>query len=161
MTKAILERAYSLNSNPLPFWKYRLALVVSMVLIVPLGYWVRFAEGEGPPWLHDALGSVAYEVFWILLLMFGVPTLSPLWAASTICIATCALEVLQLWQHPVLLAMRATLVGRLVLGNTFTWTDFPAYFVGSVAGWGWVRSLRLRYVGRHKLSHASQSGGEQ
>jgi len=131
----------------------------------PLGYWVRFAEEPGPVWLHDALGSVAYEVFWILLLVFWMPTLSPLWAAipvgtakpNAICIATCALEVLQLWQHPVLLAMRATLIGRLVLGNTFTWTDFPAYFVGSAVGWGWVRSLRLRYVGRSSQSHAAKA----
>lgn len=134
--------------------------MVSMVLIVPLGYWVRFAEAAGSAWLHDALGSVAYEVFWVLLLVFWVPTLSPLWAAIAICIATCALEVLQLWQHPILLAMRATLIGRLVLGNTFTWADFPAYLVGSAVGWWWVRSLRLRYAGRGNQSHSPKAGIE-
>ncbi len=117
------------------FLTYRLAVLSSMLVIVPVGYWVRFAQEPGPPWVHDALGSVAYEVFWVLLLVFSWPRVSPRWAAIAVCLATCGLEFLQLWQHPVLQAMRATVVGRLVLGNTFTWTDFPAYVIGSTIGW--------------------------
>lgn len=134
-----------MNWNRIPFLQYRLALFASILLIVPLGYLVRFAEGPGPAWLHDALGSVAYEIFWVLLLVLLLPTLAVERAAIAVFLATCGVEVLQLWQHPVLLAMRATLVGRLVLGNSFTWSDFPAYFVGSVLGWVWVRSLASRY----------------
>lgn len=111
---------------------------------------MRFAQEPGPAWLHDALGSVAYELFWILLVVLFFPTVSARWVAIAVCVATCGLEVLQLWQHPILQAMRATLVGRLVLGNTFTWSDFPAYVVGSALGWLWVRSLRLRFT-RHKI----------
>jgi hypothetical protein len=121
-------------------FKYRIALLVNLVAIVPLGYGVRFS-GAGPAWLNDALGSIAYEVFWILLVALLFPKASPVWVAVGVCLATCGVEFLQLWQTPWLQALRATLPGRLVLGNTFTWSDFPACLVGSGLGWLWLRSL--------------------
>ncbi|NJL60920.1 MAG: DUF2809 domain-containing protein [Methylacidiphilales bacterium] len=121
--------------------KYRLALFISIIFIVPFGYVVRFSQGLGLPWLQDLLGSVAYEIFWILLVAFLYPKAVPWKVAIAIFIATCGVEFLQLWQPPFLQAMRSTLVGRLVLGNTFIWSDFIAYFVGSLAGWLWLQGL--------------------
>lgn len=124
---------------------YRFALLASIIFIVPFGYIVRFSQGLGLEWLHDLLGSVAYEIFWILLVAFMFPKVSAVWTAVGVCLATCGLEFLQLWQPPFLLAARATLIGRLVLGNTFVWSDFISYFVGSFIGWVWMRSLKLRF----------------
>lgn len=124
------------------FWVYRLSLGISVMIFVPIGYMVRFA-GPGPEWLNDALGTFVYEMFWIALMVFLFPTLLPIWASAGVFIATCGLEVLQLLQSPFWQALRSTLVGRLVLGNTFTWTDFPAYAIGSALGWAWVSGLRF------------------
>jgi len=125
-------------------FKYRITLLISIIVIVPLGYAVRF-HGPAPEWLNDSLGSIAYEIFWILLVALLFPQASPLWTAVGVFFTTCALEFLQLWQSPLLQTMRATLPGRLVLGNTFTWSDFPSYFIGSVLGWLWMRSCLARY----------------
>jgi hypothetical protein len=125
-------------------FKYRIALLISILIIVPLGYMVRF-YGTAPEWLNDSFGSIAYEIFWILLVAFLFPQASPVWTAVGVCLATCVLEFLQLWQPPFLQAMRATLLGRLVLGNTFTWSDFPSYFIGSFLGWVWIQSGFARY----------------
>ena len=125
-----------------PLWPMRLALLLSISIIVPLGYWVRFAPTDEWAWLRDALGSVAYETFWILLILLFWSQASITQTALTVFAATCALEVLQLWQPPFLQALRATLLGRLVLGNTFSWADFPAYAVGSFVGYGWATLLR-------------------
>jgi hypothetical protein len=121
--------------------KYRIALTLSILAIAPLGYWVRF-YGFGSSWFNDGSGSVAYEVFWISLVALFLPKASPFRIAVGVCIATCGLEFLQLWQPPWLQALRATLLGRLVLGNVFTWSDFFSYFIGSFVGWVWLRSLR-------------------
>lgn len=131
-----------------PLWPMRLALLLSIGIVVPLGYWVRFAPADEWAWLHDALGSVAYETFWILLILLIWPQGSIAKAAVAVFVATCALEVLQLWQPPFLQALRATLPGRLVLGNTFSWADFPTYAVGSFVGYGWAMLLRqvVRYL---------------
>ncbi|MEQ8963007.1 MAG: DUF2809 domain-containing protein [Coleofasciculus sp. C2-GNP5-27] len=82
------------------------------------------------------------------------PQASPLWTAIGVCIVTCLLEVLQLWQPPFLQAIRATLLGRVILGNTFTWSDFPAYFIGSFLGWVWMRSA---LVYSRRSHHQSKS----
>lgn len=131
---------------------YRLSLLLSLIVVAPLGYVIRFA-GAMPEWLNDALGSVFYEIFWILLIVWVYPQVLPLKAAIGVCLATCGLEFLQLWQPQWLQALRATVPGRLVLGNTFTWSDFPAYFVGSFAGCLWVRSLHQTLKTRRKVSN--------
>ena len=113
-----------------------------MSIIVPIGYVIRFAQGPTPAWLNDAIGSLAYEIFWVLLVAFLFPRAALRPVAIGICLSTCALEWLQLWHPPFLEAARATLPGRLILGNTFSWLDFPPYFVGSWLGWLWVRSAQ-------------------
>jgi Protein of unknown function (DUF2809) len=121
--------------------RYRLSLLLSAGAAVILGYLVRF-HGPGPEWLNDGLGSVAYEMFWIVLVLFCFPKASPLKVSIGVFAITCGLEVLQLWKPPFLETLRATLPGRLVLGNTFSWTDFPAYMIGSGLGYGWSEMLR-------------------
>ncbi len=120
---------------------YRLLLLLSIVVVVPAGYKIRFSAVT-PAWLPDLLGSLAYEIFWVLLVVLLCPRVSLRGAAVGVCLVTCGIEFLQLWQTPELTALRQTLPGRLVLGNSFTWLDFPPYFLGSFLGWGWVRSLR-------------------
>ncbi|MBW4580968.1 MAG: DUF2809 domain-containing protein [Tildeniella nuda ZEHNDER 1965/U140] len=124
------------------FLNYRLVLLVSMSLIVSIGYAIRFAQAPTFVWLNDAIGSIAYEIFWILFAAFLSPRTSLRAIAIGVCLATCGLEWLQLWHPPFLEAARATLAGRLVLGNTFSWLDFPPYVMGSWLGWLWARSTR-------------------
>lgn len=124
-----------------PDFRYRLILLISMIVIVPLGYVIRFSEATQAG-LGDFFGSVAYEIFWILLVIFLFPKCSVAKVAIAVCLATCAIEFLQLWTPPFLQAIRATLPGRLVLGNTFLWSDFPSYLIGSFLGWLGVRSLK-------------------
>lgn len=132
--------------NPLPThqlaMRYRISLLISIILIVPIGYMIRFSQGIVPAWVNDSFGSLAYEIFWIVLVQFCYPKASAAWTAIAICLATCLIEFLQLWQPPFLQAIRATLPGRLVLGNTFMWSDFPPYFIGSFLGWLWIKRLK-------------------
>ncbi len=121
---------------------YRIALLISTIAILPIGYVARFSQGFGAEWLHDLSGSLAYEIFWILLVMVCVPKASLTRVAIAVFLTSCAIEFLQLWKPPFLQAIRATLPGRLVLGNTFTWSDFPPYAAGSALGWAWVKALR-------------------
>ena len=120
---------------------YRRGLLLSTLFIVPLGLAGKFYRGVGQSWLNDAFGGIPYEIFWMLLVALLWPRLRPAAIAVTVFIATCLLEVLQLWQPDWLQAIRATLPGRLVLGNTFTWSDFPYYAIGCLIGWLWLRWL--------------------
>ena len=125
-------------------FKYRVALLASLAIIVPLGFITKFYPGPGHNWLNDAFGGVPYEIFWILLIAYLRPKASPLKISVGVCLMTCAVEFLQLWSPPFLQTIRLTSLGRLVLGNSFSWLDFPYYFLGSALGWGWVQSLQRR-----------------
>jgi hypothetical protein len=130
---------------------YRWLMLGSAIALVPLGYFIRF-RGPGPEWLDDALGGAIYEMFWIALGLGIWPRVAPLKMAAIIGIATCALEFLQLWHPPILQTLRATLPGRLVLGTSFSWVDFPAYLGGCLLGYGWGRMLRAK---NPRLPHGS------
>ncbi|MBW4474038.1 MAG: DUF2809 domain-containing protein [Stenomitos rutilans HA7619-LM2] len=131
-----------LHSKGSWFLNYRLVLLVSMAIIVPIGYVIRFAPNPTFAWLNDAIGSLAYEIFWVLLAAFFSPRTSSRAIAIGVCLVTCGLEWLQLWHPPFLEAARATLAGRLILGNTFNWLDLPPYVIGSGLGWLWARSAQ-------------------
>ena len=134
-----------MSKPPAPSFRYyRQALALSMAVIVPLGLVLKFYQGPGQAWLNDTFGGVPYEIFFVLLAAYIWPAASPGRIAIAVCLATCGLEFLQLWQPPWLQAIRATLPGRLVLGNTFSWTDFPYYFIGSGLGWLGLRRLKRR-----------------
>jgi hypothetical protein len=115
------------------YLRHRLLFLINILAIVPLGYIVRFGHIL-PEFISDAGGSIAYELFWILLVVTIFPRANIRITAISICLATCAIEFLQLYQPPWLQAIRATLPGRLVLGTTFSWKDFPPYFVGCALG---------------------------
>jgi glycopeptide antibiotics resistance protein len=127
------------------FYPKRAIFFVNLLAIVPLGYIIRFSHIL-PEYIHDAGGSIAYEIFWILLVLFVRPSANRSLTAIWICLGTCAIEFLQLYQPPWLQAIRATLPGRLVLGTSFSLSDFPAYLIGSYLGWLWVRLLDHRVV---------------
>jgi glycopeptide antibiotics resistance protein len=125
---------------------YRISLLIGILIVVPVGYIVRFAEES---YWSSTFGAIAYTPFWILLVQFLVPKLSPKWTTLGVLLMTCAIEFLQLWQPPFLQAIRATLPGRLILGNTFLWDDFPPYFVGCFLGWLLIKFLRHQFHYHH------------
>ncbi|MBE9028519.1 DUF2809 domain-containing protein [filamentous cyanobacterium LEGE 11480] len=129
------------------FSPYRWVLLAQTLLLVPLGYGVRFAHNV-PEWFRNIWGNVAYEMFWIFLFLTILPRSKPRSVAITICLMSFGIEFLQLCQHPFLVAARSTLPGRLVLGNGFTWIDLPQYGVGSLCGWLWAAWLQHQFIKR-------------
>lgn len=88
------------------------------------------------------------DALWALMVFVGFGCL--LTRSSTLVVALLALtfawgvEFSQLYHAPWIDAVRVTIAGRLVLGNTFNWPDLPAYVVGialgALAEWRWRAS---------------------
>lgn len=131
---------------PIKSYPYRSIVLVNILAIVTLGYMVRFSPSL-PEYIRDPSGSIAYQMLWILVVVFIYPRADRRPTAIWVCLGSCAIEFLQLYQPPWLQAIRATLPGRLLLGSTFLWSDLPVYFIGSYIGWLWVRWLD-RVLGR-------------
>jgi len=108
-----------------------------------LAVWARF-RAPVPYAVRDAFGGFAYVVLWILVCYVLLPQVSATRLAWAVLAVTCLLETLQLW-HPVWLEQtRRTLPGRLLLGTTFEWNDFPPYIVGAVSGRAVVSALQRK-----------------
>jgi len=107
-------------------------------LIVPLGLWLRFSAPI-PEWLRDVSGGALYVVFWMLAWLVVNPDTPSSRLAVTVFLATCGVEFSQAVHVEWLERLRATLVGRLILGTTFRWGDFPPYGMGAMLGWLLVR----------------------
>ncbi len=100
--------------------------------ILAAGLAVRFLP-VFPAALRDALGGVCYTL--LVAVLLRATGLRPGAAAAGALAWSCSVELLQLWHPAWLDSIRATLPGRLVLGTTFGWGDFPPYFAGALAAW--------------------------
>ncbi|WP_017651939.1 DUF2809 domain-containing protein [Fortiea contorta] len=118
-------------------------LILSLLIVVAMGFLFKYYTGPAHQWFNDYGAAVFYEIFWCLFAFWFFPTRTaikqiPFW----VFIITCILEVLQLWHPPLLENMRATLIGKLLLGTTFVWWDFLYYALGCILGWLWLRQLQ-------------------
>lgn len=120
------------------FW-----VLLSLSVITPLGIWLwRYYDGPAKHWINYYISCVFYEIFWCLFLFF-------FWhrrenttkIAISVFAATCFLEILQLWEAPFLVFIRATFIGKALIGTDFVWRQFPYYVIGSFLGWFWLRLL--------------------
>jgi hypothetical protein len=120
----------------------RAKILIWLIIVTPLGFWSKFYSGPGHHWFNDYGGGVLYEVFWCLVAFFFLPSrkyITPI--CAWVLIITCILEVLQLWHPPFLQAIRATFIGRTLLGTTFVWWDFPHYVIGCAVAWLLLRTI--------------------
>ena len=121
----------------------RLRVLPALFVVAALGFAAKLYPGPGRWWVNDwGPASVAYEVFFMLLAFLLVPrrgAITPI--AVAVCVTTCVLELVQLWQPAWLQALRSTFVGGALVGNSFSWWDLPAYPIGCLAGWLLLRWL--------------------
>ncbi|MEW6494714.1 MAG: DUF2809 domain-containing protein [Cyanobacteriota bacterium] len=120
----------------------RLLTILSLLIVTPLGFLSKSYTGLGDEWVNGFSGDILYEIFWCLFIFLLIPnkktvTLAPVWVFGI----TCTLEFLQLWKNPFLNALRATFIGRTLLGTTFVWWDFPHYLSGCLIAWLWLRQI--------------------
>ena len=105
-----------------------------LVALVPLGLATKGYAGPGADWVQGHLGGTAYVIFWIVLVGVWRPAARPLPVALAVALLTSGVEALQLVSVPALDAIRSTPVGRVLLGSTFSWWDFPYYGLGALLG---------------------------
>jgi len=112
-------------------------------VVIAFGLGCKRYRGPGSDLINDfGPASMAYIWLFLLLTFFVVPRRAWTWRIVIgVFVFTCAVEFLQLWKPPWLQAVRSTFPGRMVLGTTFSWWDFPAYAVGSLLGLLLLRTI--------------------
>jgi hypothetical protein len=120
-------------------------ITISLLIVTVMGFLFKYYTGFAHKWFNYYGAAVFYEIFWCLFVFIFFRSSKaiiqiPLW----VFIITCILEFLQLWHPPLLEQIRATLIGKLLLGTTFVWWDFPHYVIGCILGWWWLRLLQRK-----------------
>jgi len=124
--------------------KRRKLTLLALLLITPAGFYSKFYQGPAAGWANNSLGGLLYEIFWCLSVYLVFPKDKTWLIALSVLVATCILEFLQLWHPPALEWIRGFFLGRTIIGTSFTWSDFPYYFLGSGLGGCWIEGLRRR-----------------
>ena len=122
-------------------WSVPIQLASIATLFLVAGFWLRF-DAPISPYLRDASGGISYVLVFVLAFGALIREASSANISLTVLAATCFLEFLQLWHPAWLEACRSTVPGRLLLGTTFEWADFPPYFIGAALGWALLRTVR-------------------
>lgn len=146
MKKYVIQGTQQLNYACMTFNQSKhLSTIFSLLIVTAMGFFFKFYNGFGQQWLNNYGAAIFYEIFWCLFAFLFLKSRKavnpiPIWVFAI----TCLLEFLQLWHPPLLEQMRSTLVGRLLLGSTFSWWDFPHYAIGCILGWLWLKQLAAK-----------------
>ncbi|MDP8241552.1 MAG: DUF2809 domain-containing protein, partial [Candidatus Celaenobacter antarcticus] len=62
--------------------------------------------------------------------------------AIVVLLTTCTLEFTQLWRPQFLETLRDNFIIRTIIGNSFSWSDFPYYIIGSIAGFALILMIK-------------------
>ena len=121
-----------------------------ILLIIPLGLFSKVYTGIGQNWVNNYSGDILYEILWCLLFfIFFKSKRAIIFIPFWVFIVTSLIEFSQLFFNRVPVAIRSTIIWKLLLGSSFTWWDFPHYAVGCFLGW-----LLLKKI--YDFTHKSQ-----
>jgi hypothetical protein len=132
------------------YFRRRRWILLAICIITPLGLGLWFYDGPARRWFNFYLTCSAYEIFWCLVVFFFWPRReNATRIALGVFLATCGLEVLQLWRPALLQQIRSTFLGMAIIGTDFVWRQFPYYVAGSGIGWMLMRLLCGEEAGRN------------
>ena len=105
-------------------------LVLAAAAAIALG----LASRKFPAFVPSLLGKYPGDALWSMVVYWGIawlkPTLAPRHVALLALAISYADEFSQLYQAPWLNHLRATTLGHLILGSTFSCLDLLAYTAG-------------------------------
>lgn len=103
--------------------------VILALCLIGVGLLTRLS----PPGHHIALkylGSALWGSMVYCLMAGLMPSANPLRIAIVATIVAAGVEFSQLWHTDVLVAVRSTRIGVLLIGRFFSWWDIAAYTLG-------------------------------
>jgi hypothetical protein len=108
-----------------------------------------------PRFVSEYAGDALYATLVFFVLAFVVPRWRGAILAGSAFALSCMVEASQCSDAAWLKAIRARKLGRLVLGTTFVWSDFPCYAAGALLAFGLDRALFARTFTRTREEPAS------
>jgi len=155
LERQALHSPLSVASAPPPQGRSRAALVACAAVTTALGLGSRALGSVLPRFVAEYAGDALYATLVFFLLAFVVPRWRGAILAGAAFAFSCMVEASQCSDAAWLKAIRARKLGRLVLGTTFVWSDFPCYAAGALLAFGLDRALFAKTFTRTREELAS------
>jgi len=107
-------------------------ILTTLILLIPVGLGTKYYSGLCHEWVNNSFSDILYIIFWSLLLFLFLPKMKIHVNVLIIVLTTSLLEIMQLVKTDILLQIRQTFLGKLLLGTTFVWSDFLYYLIGGL-----------------------------
>ena len=122
-----------------------------IILLILVSICIKWYSGPAQAWIEGYLGGIPYVIFWCLLIYWIFPDCHIELTVLAVVAITCLIEFSQLWQPTFLQAVRHFYLGRLLLGHSFSWADFPFYFIGGFLSWRLLHRFETQIEANKKL----------
>ncbi len=122
----LAKNTYYYRSNPC-MNKLRLKYLLCVAAVIAAGLVSRKITAI-PLWIGDALWAVMVYLLIRTLFIHSTILKIAVWSLA-FCLA---IEISQLYQAPWINHIRSTLIGHLILGQGFLWSDLVAYTGGTL-----------------------------
>ena len=126
----------------------RITYLIIIPLTIAIGLLARLKKEWFPDTVNLYLGDALYAFMMYYIISFLFPDKKSGYRAIAALVICYCVEALQLYNAPWINAIRATLLGRLVLGQGFLYSDLVAYFAGVLAAFMvdsvWLSKRKMR-----------------
>jgi len=123
--------------------KKALYLIICCVTILT-GLLVRLKKAWFPDVINLYLGDILYAFMMFYIVSF-IAVHKNKYTRAYIALFICfSIEFLQLYHAEWIVAVRQTLLGKLILGSGFLWSDLLAYIIGVVAAFIFEKFMLFR-----------------
>ena len=112
----------------------RLTYLALIIIVLIAGLCSRYFTGYLPGWINLCLGDVLWALIVFFLFGFIFSAKKTSFIAAIALLFSSGIELSQLYHSPWIDALRHTMLGGLVLGFGFLWSDLVAYSVGIAIG---------------------------
>lgn len=110
----------------------QISIIFVLLLLIPLGLSTKFYQGPGWLWVQLYAGDIFYPMFWFFLVMLIFPRSNTVLVSFLVFLSSTIVEFSQLLHGPVLIYLRQSFLGRVLVGTSFVWWDILYYFIGCV-----------------------------
>lgn len=113
------------------YMRKRIGYLVAFIAVIVIGLLSRRM-----PFIPDGVGDALWAVMVLCALRILFAKCRLLWVSVAALVVSYCVELSQLWHTEWLDSFRSTIVGHLLLGQGFLWSDLLAYTVGVVIAYG-------------------------
>lgn len=117
----------------------RFVYLIFILAVIIMGLSSRHFAAYLPNWLGNYTGDALWALMVFLIIGFCFKTLKTSRVTIYALIFSFAIEISQLYHAPWIDAIRRTIIGGLILGFGFQWSDLWCYtigiFIGAILEW--------------------------